>query len=132
VSCQACSCITDIRYHRLAQDRSPRARRRAPAHELACRLLRLLAATSVAANRLKGLLPEGVVVRHRPGTSGTTNGQTAATNDHGIVDLPGDRGHFVMAAMVSRSSQGLEQCERKIARIARAAYDARTAPAPGR
>lgn len=41
--------------------------------------------------RIKGQLPSGTVVMHKPGTSGTDHGVTAATNDIGLIILPNGR-----------------------------------------
>jgi beta-lactamase class A len=67
--------------------------------------------------RLKGILPEGTVVAHKTGTVGKT------TNDVGIITLPGDAGHVVVAAFVKESEYDVPQRERAIAEAARAAHD---------
>ena len=50
-----------------------------------------MTATTTGPNRIRGLLPPGTVVVHKTGTSNTVGGLTAATNDVGIVTLPGGR-----------------------------------------
>lgn len=67
--------------------------------------------------RLKGRLPEGTVVAHKTGTIGRT------TNDVGIITLPGDAGHVIVAAFVKESELEVPERERAIAEAARAAHD---------
>jgi serine protease AprX len=69
-------------------------------------------------NRIKGLLPPDVVVRHKTGTL-----NIGVANDVGIVELPNGGGHLVLAIFVKESTRPAEQQERAIAQIARAAYD---------
>jgi beta-lactamase class A len=85
-------------------------------------LLRFMTESKPGAQRLKGLLPPGTAVAHKTGTSGTTNGMTAATNDVGVITLPNGH-HLAIAVFVSDSPATLEQREGVIARIARAAWD---------
>ena len=68
-------------------------------------------------DRLKGLLPEGTVVAHKTGTIGRT------TNDVGIITLPHDAGHVIVAAFVKESNLEVPERERAIAEAARAAHD---------
>jgi beta-lactamase class A len=57
--------------------------------------------TSTGKDRLKGQLPEGTVVAHKTGSSGTNKeGITAAVNDMGIIFLPGGR-HFFITVFVT-------------------------------
>lgn len=67
--------------------------------------------------RLKGLLPEGTVVAHKTGTIGRT------TNDVGIITLPGEAGHVIVAAFVKESNLEVPERERAIAEVARATHD---------
>lgn len=69
-------------------------------------------------NRLKGLLPPGTVVAHKTGTW-----RDAATNDVGIVTLPGGARHVAVAVFTNRSKRDLTTVERAIAEMARAVYD---------
>lgn len=86
-------------------------------------LLNLMTHSSPGPKRIKGLLPPGAVVAHKTGTSGTTpDGLTRATNDIGIVTLPGGR-HLAIAVFVADSKAGEEVREAVIAKIARAAWD---------
>jgi beta-lactamase class A len=88
-------------------------------------LLDLLTRTVPAAHRIKGQLPAGTPVWHRPGTSGTYQDLTPATNDVGLVELP-DGTHLALAVFVRNSRAPLEVREGAIAGAARAAYDAWT------
>ncbi len=83
--------------------------------------------TATGQNRIKGRLPEGTPVAHKTGTSGTRAGQTAATNDIGIVTLPGGRS-LAIAVFVADSAAPQDIREEVIARMARAAYDVLSFP----
>ena len=72
--------------------------------------------------RLKGLLPPGTPVAHRPGTA-YAGGMSVAINDVGIVTMPDGR-RFAIAAMESGSRASFEAQEDTIARLARSAWDA--------
>jgi beta-lactamase class A len=72
--------------------------------------------------RIKGLLPEGTVVAHKPGTSGMYNGISIATNDVGIVMLPNGK-NFAIAAFVAEAPAEEDACEAVIARISRAVWE---------
>jgi beta-lactamase class A len=84
-------------------------------------LLQHMTETPTGPLRLKGLLPPGTKVAHKTGTSGTRDGVTAATNDIGIITLPGGR-HLAIAVFVADSPASQEIRERTIARLAQAAY----------
>lgn len=81
--------------------------------------------TPRAANRLKGLLPTDTVVMHKPGTSGSDNGVTHATNDIGLILLPDGR-YLAIAVFITDSRDDEASRDALVARIARAAYDAAT------
>lgn len=85
-------------------------------------LRRLMIETPTGLKRIKGLLPDGTVVAHKTGSSGTRNGMTAATNDVGLVTLPNGR-HLAIAVFVSDSRADNATREGVIAKIARAAWD---------
>lgn len=87
------------------------------------RLIQVLEATTTFPTRLKGLLPSGTVVAHKTGSTGTVNGLTAATNDSGVIFLPGDRGQLAVSVYVKASTRDDSARDRIIARIARAAFD---------
>lgn len=79
--------------------------------------------TETGANRLKGQLPEGTVVAHKTGSSGTSNeGITEAVNDIGIVFLS-DGKHFFISVFVTDSREDDSANEKIIAEIAKAAWD---------
>jgi beta-lactamase class A len=78
--------------------------------------------------RLKGQLPAGRSVAHKTGTSGTTDGVTAVTNDAGLITLP-DGSHLALAVFLKDSTSALPVNDDVIARMARAAYDCWTKPA---
>jgi beta-lactamase class A len=85
-------------------------------------VLRWMRDTPRGANRIKGTLPPSTVVMHKPGTSGTANGITPATNDIGLILLPDGR-YLAIAVFVTDSSADEAAREAAIAQIARAAYD---------
>lgn len=87
-------------------------------------LWRLMVNTSTGLNRIKGNLPEGTIVAHKTGSSGTNeNGITAATNDAGIVITPNNHS-FVIVVFVSDSKANGERREAVIADISKAVWDA--------
>ena len=67
------------------------------------RLMSLLTETPRGADRIKVGLPRGTIFAHKPGTSGTDQGLTAAYNDVGIVTLP-DRRRYAIAAFLTGST----------------------------
>lgn len=85
-------------------------------------LLQLMTETSTGLKRIKGLLPDGTVVAHKTGTSATVDGETAATNDVGLVTLPNGR-HLALAVFVSDSRANDVTREEAIAKVARVAWD---------
>jgi beta-lactamase class A len=85
-------------------------------------LLKLLTESPRGPKRLKGLLPKTAVVAHKTGTSGTSDGITAATNDIGLITLPNGR-HLAIAVFVSDSPADLVTREEVIAKIAKAIWD---------
>jgi beta-lactamase class A len=90
-------------------------------------LWQVMVKTGTGPRRIKGLLPEGTVVAHKTGSSGTSEaGTTAATNDAGIVTLP-DGKHLILVAFVSGAAANEEKCEDVIAEIAKAVWDAHSA-----
>ncbi|HEY0724113.1 MAG TPA: class A beta-lactamase, subclass A2 [Pyrinomonadaceae bacterium] len=86
-------------------------------------LMKFMIETPTGPRRLKGLLPKTAVVAHKTGTSGSSKGVTAATNDIGLITLPDGR-HLVIAVFVSDSPADLVTRERVIAEIAKAVWDA--------
>ena len=77
--------------------------------------------------RLEGDLPAGTRVAHKSGTSGVDNGVAHATNDIGLIPLPGGQ-RIAIAVFVTDSTADQATRERVIARIARAVYDASLQP----
>ncbi len=73
--------------------------------------------------RLQGDLPSGTRVAHKSGTSDVDHGVAHATNDIGLITLPGGR-QLAIAIFVTDSTADQAAREKVIARIARAAYDA--------
>lgn len=66
--------------------------------------------------RIKGMLPPGTEVAHKTGSIGGT------VNDVGILTLPDNAGHVVLALFVKQGSKE-DVSERTIAQISRAVYD---------
>jgi len=86
-------------------------------------LWRKMVETSTGPDRIKGLLPEGTLVGHKTGTSGTDeNGITAAFNDIGIINLP-NGGSFAIVIFISNSKEDNETNASSIAKISKATYD---------
>ena len=86
--------------------------------------------TTTGKNRIKGQLPEGTIVAHKTGWSGTNKetGITAAVNNIGIVFLPNGE-YFIISVFVTESKEDFNTNEKIIADIAKAAYDYFTANA---
>jgi beta-lactamase class A len=80
--------------------------------------------TTTGKNRIKGQLPEGTIVAHKTGWSGTNRetGITAAVNNIGIVFLPNGE-YFIISVFVSESKENFDTNEKIIADIAKATYD---------
>ena len=81
-------------------------------------LLDIMRRCETGPNRIKGMLPPGLVVRHKTGTLGI-----GVANDVGIIELPNGAGHLVLTVFVKESTRSADDQERAIAQIARAAYD---------
>ena len=81
-------------------------------------LLREMMEKSALTSRLQALLPPGTVVAHKTGSW-----RDAATNDVGIITLPGGTKHIAIAVFTNRSKRDLPAVEHTIAVIARAVYD---------
>jgi beta-lactamase class A len=85
-------------------------------------LLGWMKETPKGANRLKGQLPVGTPVMHKPGSSGTEQGLTSAWNDIGLITLPDGR-RLAIAIFVSDSTANEVTRDAVIAQIAKAAFD---------
>lgn len=84
---------------------------------------KLMKQTVTGKDRLKGQLPEGTVVAHKTGWSGTNKeGLTAAVNDIGIIFLPNGQ-HFFISVFVTNSKEDSKTNEKMIADIAKLAWD---------
>jgi len=81
------------------------------------RLIQIMRDTTTGPNRIKGNLPKNVTVAHKTGTSGKSNGITAATNDAGIITLPDGR-HIAIAVFVMDSKANEATRDEAIANIA--------------
>jgi beta-lactamase class A len=81
-------------------------------------LLDIMRRCETGENRIKGLLPPGTTVMHKTGTLGI-----GVANDVGIVELPDNGGHVVVAVFVKESPKDTATQERTIAHVARAVYD---------
>jgi beta-lactamase class A len=84
-------------------------------------LMKAMTESSNAPGRLKGLLPEGTVVAHKTGTSGTKHGIRAATNDVGIVTV--GNLHYAIVVYVSDYRGSAERAEHMIAEISKMVFD---------
>jgi beta-lactamase class A len=73
-------------------------------------------------HRLEADLPDGVRAAHKSGTSDVDGGLAHATNDIGLIPLPGRR--LAVAVFVTDSTADQATREKVIARIGRAVYDA--------
>jgi beta-lactamase class A len=79
--------------------------------------------TSTGKNRIKGQLPEGTIVAHKTGSSGTNEKSiTAAANEIGIVTLPNGN-HFAISVFITNSRENEETNEKIIADISKLAWD---------
>jgi len=84
--------------------------------ETADLLLDILYRCRTGEARIKGMLPPGTEVAHKTGSIGGT------INDVGIINLPGDAGHVVLAMFIKQGAKE-DVSERTIAQISRAVYD---------
>ncbi|GAL86634.1 beta-lactamase [Sporocytophaga myxococcoides] len=79
--------------------------------------------TETGKNRLKGQLPEGTVVAHKTGWSGSNKeGITAAVNDIGIIFLPNGR-HYFISVFITDSKEDTAVSEKIIADISKVVFD---------
>ena len=79
--------------------------------------------TQTGIRRLKGQLPENIIVAHKTGSSGVNkDGLTAAVNDIGIVFLPNGQSFFI-SVFVTNSKENADINEKIIADIAKATWD---------
>ena len=79
--------------------------------------------TSTGVNRLKGQLPQGTIVAHKTGASGSIDKiVTPATNDIGIIFLPNGSPIFI-SVLVSNSYEDEKTNEKIISDIAKKVWD---------
>lgn len=91
-------------------------------------LLQTMLKTETGLNRLKGNLPEGILVAHKTGSSGVNSrGVTAAANDIGIIYLPNGTVYFI-SVFVSQSTENEMVNDKIIADICSIAWDYFTNP----
>lgn len=88
--------------------------------------MRFMSSGTRGSSHIAGLLPQGTPVAHKPGTSGTSGGVAAATNDIGIVTLPNGH-HMAIAVLLTNARGSAPARDSVIARASRAAYDALSA-----
>jgi beta-lactamase class A len=69
-------------------------------------------------NRIKGLLPPGIVVAHKGGTLAD-----CVVNDAGLIEMPDGGGTVALAILVQGTKLNIPATERVIAHIARSMYD---------
>ena len=80
-------------------------------------LLDIMRRCETGMTRLKGVLPPNTEVMHKTGTIGMT------TNDVGIMTLPNNAGHVIIAVFVKSSEKEIPMRERAIAEVTRAIHD---------
>jgi beta-lactamase class A len=85
-------------------------------------LMNMMVSTTTGTKRIIRLLPKGMVVAHKTGSSMTEKGIAAATNDAGIITMP-DGKHLIITVFVTDSKADFDTREAVIAKIAKAAYD---------
>jgi beta-lactamase class A len=85
-------------------------------------LLDMLAKSTTFPGRLRAAFPAGTLVAHKTGTSGSSNGVTAATNDVGIVSVFGRS--VVIVAMFADARGDESARDAVIAAVGRAVYNA--------
>jgi beta-lactamase class A len=89
-------------------------------------LIKWMSESPRVAGRIRGLLPTGTPVAHKPGTSAVSpEGVVAATNDVGIISLPNKK-HLLIAVFVTDAKAGEATRDWVIARIAQLVYRANT------
>jgi beta-lactamase class A len=87
-------------------------------------LVGFMGSATTGLRRIRGGVPEGTPVADKTG-SGPGG---SASNDVGIVTLPGGQVHLAVAVLVSGSKKPVAAQEKLIADVARALYDANVAP----
>lgn len=91
------------------------------------KMMALLTQVKTGAHRLRGMLPPAVVVAHKTGTGGDMDAYVTATNDAGIIMLPGGGRLFVVAFLADAKGSDA-QLDAAIARLSRDLYHAAMEP----
>jgi beta-lactamase class A len=91
------------------------------------KMMEIMAATVTGADRLKAGAPKGATVYHKTGTGADVETRNSATNDIGIIELPGGR-RIAVAALLTGSELPPEQRAQIIAEVARIASTKLAAP----
>jgi beta-lactamase class A len=87
------------------------------------RLLGHMTACKTGNGRLRGQLPPEVAFAHRTGTTDTTDGITAGTNDVGILTLPDKKGTVLLAAFLRKARGSMAEREAALARVGKLVFD---------
>ena len=95
------------------------------------KMLEIMRSTTTGADRLKAGVPKGAIVYHKTGTGADVESRNSATNDIGIIELPGGR-RIAVAALLSGSELPPEQRAQTIAEVGRIAATRFAAPAKAR
>ncbi|GGD06154.1 CepA family class A extended-spectrum beta-lactamase [Hyunsoonleella pacifica] len=84
----------------------------------------IMKGTKTGKNRLRGLLPEEIIVAHKTGSSGKhkETGITAAVNNIGIVFFPNGK-HLTISVFVTDSKEDFKTNEKIISDISKVAWD---------
>ena len=85
-------------------------------------LLKYMTETENPAARIKAGVPEGTVVAHKTGSSGTRNGITAATNDAAIITLPNGN-HLILTVLLADSPDDQDTRNATIAAVTKAIWN---------
>ncbi len=91
-------------------------------------LIATLERTATGKAKLTAGFPAGTAIAHKTGGSGIFEGVTAASNDVGIVTLPANAGHVIIAAFLRESKGDEHVLEASLASVGRAVLEAYTAP----
>jgi beta-lactamase class A len=87
------------------------------------RLLGHMTACKTGNGRLRGQLPPELPFAHRTGTTDTTDGTTAGTNDVGILTLPEKKGTVLLAAFLRKARGSMAEREAALARVGKLVLD---------
>lgn len=85
-------------------------------------LMKLMIESSNDAGSIKGMLPEGIVVAHKTGTSDSRNGVYDACNDVGLITLPNGT-HLALSVLVNNSNESYDDTRKLIAELSKTVFD---------